>query len=98
MSVTTQVVPRIEKTSTPRLPQFVFEWHNHVGKVYVVELPGQWEENGTVFVPAESGKAEAWCIHEHTPNEFTHGAFLGIVQTWIRGYRMGKWNERVGTR
>lgn len=86
-------MPRIEKTATPSLPQFVFEWHPWTQKVYVVELPGEWFDGQ--FVPGLSGeRASAWAIAEHCED---HGRFLGAVQTWLRGYRKGRNNENVGT-
>lgn len=88
------VIPIIQKTKTPSFPQFVFEWHENTQKVYVIELPGKFEDS--VFVPDTTiGSVSAVAIAEHCEH---HARFLGFVQTWLRGYRKGKLNEDIGTR
>lgn len=86
MSLTTPIAPRIQKASTPAFPQFFFEWHEGIGKVYVVAIPGEWIDGG---FHADLGriKADGTCIAEHVS---TYGAFLGFVQTYLRGYRKGQ--------
>lgn len=98
MSVQTQVVPKIEKIKDPRLPQFLFEWHPHTKKVYVVCLPGKFVdgivghfENGK-FVPGfyepsfSSVEAKGFVLAEHCEH---HARFYGFVQTYARGYFQG---------
>lgn len=85
MSAVLPVVPRVLKTRDPKLPHLAFEWHEHTGKVYVVLVAGRWD--GGAFVPGlADAKAQAWCIAEHCED---HGRFIGFVQTYLRGYKMG---------
>lgn len=75
MSVRTPIVPSIVKTRVHTFPQFEFEWHKSIGKVYVVDAP----KDGSLT-------AHGTCIAEHCQ---THGQFVGFVQTWLRGYSKG---------
>lgn len=92
MSLTVPVAPRIQKTSTPTFPQFVFEWHEHTGKVYMLETPGAWI--GGQFVPSFAEKTRrAIVVAEHCEH---HARFYGFVQTFLRGYRKGKEDQQKG--
>jgi hypothetical protein len=72
---------RIYGFSDPRLPQFAFEWHTGIEKVYRIDIPGVWCDG--VFIPAESGHARGYCIAEHV---MTHAMAHNYVQTFCRGY------------
>lgn len=85
-----QVAPKIQKTRDSNFPQFLFEWHELTGKVYVIGLPGRFEDR--VFVPATCGQARAFVLAEHCD---THGRFFGFVQTYLRGYRQGAADEKL---
>ncbi len=84
MSLTLPVAPTIPKTRDPNFPHLLFEFHEHTGKVYAVEIPGSWE--GGAFTAAVGGKATAHVIAEHCD---THGRFIGFVQTYLRGMKRG---------
>lgn len=98
MSVTTSIAPTIEKIKDPRLPQFLFEWHPHTQKVYVVNLPGKFADNNPghfdngKFVPGiyeqsfTAINAQAFVLAEHCEH---HARFFGFVQTYARGYLQG---------
>ena len=83
MSINLPVVPRIMRTRTPAFPEFEFEWHEHIGKVYVLEA----------ISPGSLG-AEGTCIAEHCD---THARFLGFVQTYLRGVRKGQVKRETAT-
>lgn len=85
---TTAVQAPILKIRDPNFPQFEFEWHQRVGKVYVLGLPGRFEDRQ--FVAAQSGTARAFVLAEHCD---THARFFGFVQTYLRGYRQGLADE-----
>lgn len=88
------VAPVIQKMSSPAFPQFVFEWHAGVQKVYRVDVPGRFVDG--MFVPdLAQTHTNAVAIAEHCE---THGRFYGCVQTWLRGYRKGQSDEDIGTR
>lgn len=89
MSLSVPVAPKIPQTRSPAFPQFVFEYHEHVGKVYVVEVPGEWVDGA--FVPKPSGPAQGTCIAEHCD---TMGRFYGFVQTYLRGYRKAQADQK----
>lgn len=57
--------------------QFHFEYHPQVGKVIVVFLDR----------PVIEGKRAAAVLAEHCDTE---GRAIGFVQTFLRGYRLGK--------
>jgi hypothetical protein len=82
--------PIIQKTRDPKFPQFVFEWHEQTGKVWVIGLPGKFIDRE--FVPAISGQARGFIATEHCD---THARFLGFVQTYLRGYRQGTADEKL---
>jgi hypothetical protein len=56
-------------------PQFRFEYHPEIGKVYVMPTP------------TPGAKLVAEVIAEHCDTE---GRAFGFVQTWCRGYREGQ--------
>ena len=85
--------PKIHYMRQPALPQFVFEWHAHTEKVYVVGIPGRWIDR--TFVPAISGEAKGFVLAEHCD---THGRFYGFVQTYLRGYKQGMTDEALMAR
>lgn len=64
-------------------PQFVFEYHAQVGKVYVVEAKAERDAEG---------KIPAAVLAEHVTDE---GQAFGFVQTFLRGYRRGARGEIV---
>ena len=77
---------RIAKLKNPTLPQFLFEWHPEIQKVYMIKIPGHWE--GKRFFPSMTEiHADANVIAEHCE---THAMFYGFVQTFCRGYKMGQ--------
>lgn len=71
---------RVYHIRDPRLPQFEFEFHSGVQRVYRIDLPGHWV--GGEWVAAEAA-AKGYCVAEHC---LTHGQFVGFVQTFCRGY------------
>lgn len=73
---------KIYHCADPRLPQFAFEWHPGIQKVYRIDLPGKWVDRQFVRAP-EGSEAKGFCIAEHV---MTHALFLGFVQTFCRGY------------
>lgn len=82
MSVRT--AERIEKCSDPLVPQFAFEWHPVIQKVYLLEIPGRHE--GGEFVPDSTVRnIKAVCIAEHCEH---HARFFGFVQTFLRGFKL----------
>jgi len=82
--------PLIHKIRQPSLPQFVFEWHREVGKVYAILLPGKFIDRQ--FVPDINGRAQAFVLAEHCD---THGRFYGFVQSYLRGYKQGMTDEAL---
>lgn len=64
-------------------PQFVFEYHPQVGKVIVVYVDKPRCADGT---------APAAVVAEHVADD---GQAFGFVQTFLRGYRLGKSGEIV---
>lgn len=74
----------------PRLPQFEFEWHSGIQKVYRIDTPGEWI-NGQ-WVPS-AVEAKGYCIAEHV---MTHAMFLGHVQTFCRGYLVAVNHHNTG--
>ena len=93
MSLTIPVTPRVQKTKDPNFPQFLFEWHEVTGKVYIIAIPGRFQDE--VFVPGMIGEARAQVLAEHCD---THARFFGFVQTYLRGYRQGIADEKVKIR
>lgn len=85
---------KVEKCAHPRYPQFLFEWHPWTQKVYVVHVPGKWEDGTFVKAVAWSQEARAICLAEHCEH---HARFLGFVQTYLRGYAKGAEDREVGT-
>lgn len=76
----------VHKIGVPAFPMFHFEWHEKIGKVYCVDVPGVYE--GGVFYPdLTAATAQAACIAEHAD---THGRAYGFVQTYLRGLRKGQ--------
>lgn len=76
----------------PRLPQLAFEWHTHAQRVYRIDLPGHWQDGE--WVPAPAGaQARGHCVAEHC---LTHGQFLGVVQTFCRGYLLAVCHRESG--
>lgn len=80
----------IEHTRTPTFPQFEFEYHPETGKVYRVDVPGQWIDGEFVRDP-DRRVAEGVCIAEHCDHS---ARFYGFVQTYLRGYRRGASDAR----
>lgn len=87
-------LPKIEKASNPRYPQFVFEWHPWTQKVYVVHVPGEWIDGVFIAESSYTRTARAIALAEHCEH---HARFLGFVQTYLRGYAKGAEDRNVGT-
>lgn len=83
----------IQKFSQPNFPQFLFEWHEEIGKVYVIGLPGKWIDRK--FVPAITGEAKGFVLAEHCSS---HALAYGFVQTYLRGYKQGSADEKLLSR
>jgi hypothetical protein len=75
----------IQKISPPGFPQFLFEWHPEMQKVYIIAVPGRFQND--VFVPGMIGHAQAQILAEHCEH---HARFYGFVQTYLRGYRQAE--------
>lgn len=71
-------VGQIPKFRFPAFPDFVFEYHEGVGKVYLIDLASK---------PTDDGKYIAEVIAEHVD---THGRAYGFVQTYLRGFRRAR--------
>jgi hypothetical protein len=81
------VIPKIQKFHFKEFPMFLFEWHEHTQKVYVIGLPGRWEGGEFVLAQVQEGKnIQGMCLAEHCAH---HARFYGFVQTFLRGYRQG---------
>lgn len=73
----------VKQIAQPLYPEFRFEWHPQIGKVYCIEMQ---------MPKTEKGEYHAGIIGEHCENE---GRAYGAVQSFLRGYRRGKRNEIV---
>jgi hypothetical protein len=80
----------IQKIKQPNYPQFLFEYHEEIGKVYIIGLPGKWIDRE--FVPAVTGEAKAFVLAEHCD---THARAFGFVQSYLRGYKQGLVDESL---
>ncbi len=79
------VAEKIYHIEDPKFPQYHFEWHPTIQKVYIGVNPGKWEDD--VFVPGDFGHLQMKILAEHCD---THARFYGFVQTYLRGYRQGR--------
>lgn len=71
-------VGKIPKFKFPMFPNFVFEYHEGVGKIFLIDLASK---------PTDDGKYIAEVIAEHVD---THGRAYGFVQTYLRGFRRAR--------
>jgi hypothetical protein len=90
MSASANLAPMgmVKTIKAANFPDFFFEYHPVIGKVYLVDktkiLPNP--ENPTV------PKYEAEVIAEHVDTE---GRAFGFVQTYLRGFQRGKRDKVV---
>lgn len=74
-------MPAILNIKWPALPEFRFEYHPRIGKIYWMRLPVTDEWTG------ETPKVQAYVLAEHVKDE---GEAFGRVQTFARGFREGQ--------